>query len=136
MTDKRNSRRIVLDDGKTFSPKDQKACAPESSWSDFYAQEMVEHCAPSLDPQKDQLALYYFQGCPFCDMVRREIDALDVDVELRNIYDDRSHRDELIAARGRATVPVLRITAPGSEDRWMPESRDIVQYLQRTYGQA
>jgi hypothetical protein len=28
---------------------------------------------------------------------------------------------------------VLRITSPEGEDRWMPESRDIVGYLQETY---
>ncbi len=115
---------------------EHRARAPESRWSDFYAREMVEHCAPSLAPQEDGLALYHFDGCPFCEMVRREIDALGIEVELRDIYDCREHRDDLIAARGRATVPVLRVTTPGGDDRWMPESRDIVQYLQRTYGES
>ena len=59
-----------------------------------------------------------------------------LDVELRNIYDDRQHFDELRAARGRTTVPVLRITSSDGEDRWMPESADIVRYLQATYGKA
>jgi glutaredoxin len=115
---------------------EHRARAPATGWTEFYAQEMVEHCAPSLSPQEDELALYFFDGCPFCDMVRRDIEAMGIDVDLRNIYDDAQHRGDLIAARGRATVPVLRITTPQGEDRWMPESRDIVQYLQRTYGEG
>jgi hypothetical protein len=39
-------------------------------------------------------------------------------------------------ARGRTTIPVLRITTADGEDRWMQETADIVRYLQATYGQA
>ncbi len=34
------------------------------------------------------------------------------------------------------TVPVLRITSPDGEQRWLRESADIVRYLQQTYAQA
>ena len=85
---------------------------------------------------KKNLALYYFDGCPFCVRVLRAIDTLGLDVELRNIYEDRGYLDELREVRGRTTVPVLRITSPDGEDRWMPESADIVRYLQATYGQV
>ena len=73
---------------------------------------------------------------PFCLRVRRAIDILGLDVELRNIYEDRAHFDELREARGRTTVPVLRITSPDGDERWMPESADIVRYLQATYGEV
>ena len=43
---------------------------------------------------------------------------------------------ELRDARGRTTVPVLRITSPDGNERWMPESSDIVRYLQTSYGQV
>ena len=69
-------------------------------------------------------------------MVRTGIDHLGVDVELRDIFENPQHRDDLIAARGRATVPVLRITSPNGEERWMPESRDIVRYLEKTVARA
>jgi glutaredoxin 2 len=82
------------------------------------------------------LALYYSEGCPFCVRVLRAIDALNIDVEPRNIYEDPAHLEELRAARSRTTVPVLRITSTDGEDRWMPESADIVRYLQASYGQA
>jgi glutaredoxin 2 len=82
------------------------------------------------------LSLYYFDGCPFCVRVLRAIDALGLDVELRNIYSDPAHLAALREVRGRTTVPVLRITSQDGEERWMPESADIVRYLQATYGQA
>ena len=82
----------------------------------------------------DRLALYYFPSCPYCVLARRVIDHLNLDVELRNIHGDRQHWDDLIAARGTSTVPVLRITSPDGEERWMPESRDILRYLENTFG--
>lgn len=113
---------------------EHQARSPHSDWRDFYANELVEHCAVSESPAEDKLALYYFDGCPFCNTVRSAIDQLGIGVELRNIFEEARHRDDLVAARGRATVPVLRITSPDGEDRWMPESRDITTYLQETYG--
>jgi len=112
---------------------EHQARSPDSDWPEFYANEFIERCAPSESPATDRLALYYFDGCPFCNMVRAAIGELNIDVELRNISQDMGHRDDLVEARGRATVPVLRITTPEGEDRWMPESRDIVAYLQKTY---
>lgn len=113
---------------------EHQARAPDSDWVDFYAHEMVEHCALSPTAAADTLALYYYDGCPFCMMVQQSIDDLDVNVELRDILSDRRHRGDLVDARGRATVPVLRITTPDGNDRWMPESRDIMSYLEKTYG--
>ena len=112
---------------------EHRARAPESDWPAFYANEIVEHCAPSESPAEDKLALYYMDGCPFCNIVRAEIDELGIDVELRSIIDELQYRNDLIEVRGRATVPVLRITSPGGEDRWMPESQDIIRYLRKTY---
>ena len=112
---------------------EHQARSPDGEWPQFYANEIVERYAPSESPAEDRLALYYFDGCPFCNMVSRAIDLLDIDVERRNIMLEPQHRDDLIEARRRATVPVLRITSPNGEDRWMPESRDIVSYLQQTY---
>jgi glutaredoxin len=112
---------------------EHKARAPEAEWSEFYANEIVEHCGRSETPDEDALTLYYSNGCPFCNLVRSAINQLGVDVELRNIFEKSEYRKQLIDVRGRATVPVLRITSPDGEDRWMPESRDIVDYLQETY---
>lgn len=112
---------------------EHEARAPDSGWADFYAAEIIERCAPAETPAEDELALYYFDGCPFCALVRSEIDQLGIEVELRDIFSDLQHRDDLVGARGRATVPVLRITSADDGDRWMPESHDIVNYLRKTY---
>ena len=113
---------------------EHEARSPESEWPEFYANEFVERFAPSESPAEDKLALYHYNGCPYCSMVRAAIDRLGIDVELRDIFQNDQDRDDLVNVRGRATVPVLRITSADGEDRWMPESRDIVSYLQETYG--
>ena len=112
---------------------ERSALAPDADWPGYYADHFLECFAPSATAAEDRLALYHFHGCSFCSLVTATIDRLGLDVELRDIYADRANREALIAARGRSTVPVLRITAPDGEDRWMPESRDIVEYLEKAY---
>ena len=113
---------------------ERQAMAPDSSWVDYYANHFLEHFSKSDTPAEDELALYYFPTCPFCQRVLRKIAELDLDVDLRNIHESTDYRDELIAARGRGTVPVLHITDPDGDVRWMPESADIVAYLDEMYG--
>ncbi len=79
------------------------------------------------------LALYLYDGCPYCERVRRAVSRLGIQLEERNIHEHRKWNDELRAARGRSTVPVLRIEDDGPV-RWMPESADIVVWLERRYG--
>jgi len=112
---------------------EQQARDPDADWTEYDADYFIEKFSPSDTPSDDKLALYHFLGCPFCAMVTRAIDNLGVDVELRDINEDPKYRDELISARDRATVPVLRIMAADGEDHWMPESRDIVHYLEQTF---
>jgi len=83
----------------------------------------------------DDLALYHYEGCPYCSRVRRALDELGVEVELRDIHRDPAHERALVAARGRHTVPVLRIRR-AEGDEWLPESRDIVQYLRDRFSRA
>lgn len=109
---------------------EHNARAPESDWPEFYADQFIERYASSPAPAKDKLALYHSHTCPYCAIVRSAIDRLGLDVELREIFDDPEYRSELLDARGRATVPVLRITSPDGEERWMPESQDIIRYLE------
>jgi glutathione S-transferase len=82
---------------------------------------------------EEELALYYTPICGYCLRVLRVIERLGLEVELRNTIQDPKHWDALFAARGRATVPVLWIHRPGEEPRWMPESADIIDYLERHY---
>lgn len=77
------------------------------------------------------LALYYFEGCPFCARVQEAADRLEVALEYRDIQREPARREELVEATGRKTVPCLRIEEPSGEVRWMHESEDIVGYLER-----
>ena len=81
-----------------------------------------------------KLALYEFPSCPFCRRVMDAIDALGVEVELRDIQRDSDFRDELQTATGRSTVPVLRIEDGAGDVQWMPESLDIIAYLREQTG--
>lgn len=76
-------------------------------------------------------ALYYYDQCPFCQMVLRETRNLPVKVELKNTLKDPQNRQDLIQGGGRATVPCLRITGEDNQVQWMYESGDIVQYLKQ-----
>lgn len=111
------------------------ARAPDTDWADFYADEFVEHYAASETARNDTLALYFMATCPFCQRVMKTIDRLGLDVEMRDVLAHSALRDELIQVRGRATVPVLWIQSPDGSVRWMPESRDIIHYLESTYEQ-
>jgi glutaredoxin len=113
---------------------EHQARSPKSSWKEFYADQFIERYAPSPTQAEDKLALYYSRTCPYCRLVLSAIDKLGTDVELMEIFDEPAYREELVEARGRATVPVLRITAPDGEQRLMPESRDIVRYLKSLSG--
>ncbi|MFN3203022.1 MAG: glutaredoxin family protein [Bradymonadia bacterium] len=84
-------------------------------------------------PKTDHLALYAYPTCPFCRRVSKAIDDLGLEVEYRNIHQDRAAYQALLQARGRGTVPVLRIDGEGG-DTWMPESADIVDYLYKEFG--
>ena len=76
-----------------------------------------------------QYALYYYDACPFCQMVLRSLNNVNVEVELRNTLTDPTNRQALIQGGSRSTVPCLRIEKDGQE-QWMYESRDIIAFLQ------
>lgn len=80
----------------------------------------------------DDLSLYYYDGCGYCERVKRTLLGLGVQVTMRNILEDPQHMRDLVAARGRRTVPVLRIARDGG-DEWMPESADIIRYLEQRF---
>ena len=82
-----------------------------------------------------RLALYHFDSCPYCVMVRTTIDRLGLDVELRNIHQNAEYRSELVNVRGRETVPVLRVESPDGQVQFIPESSTINRYLRELAGQ-
>lgn len=82
------------------------------------------------------LALYHFEGCPYCHRVRSAMARLDLELELRDIQLNSAFRDELVKATGRQMVPCLRIEEPGGRLRWMHESLDIIEYLEAEVARA
>ena len=82
-----------------------------------------------------RLALYTRGCCFFCVYVMRAIKQLGLEVELRDVGRDPGHRSDLIAATGRKTVPVLHIEHADGRIEWLPESREIVRYLYRHFGE-
>lgn len=80
---------------------------------------------------KDEaLTLYHFDSCPYCERVRSAMARLGIDLPLRDIRKDPAYRDELVAATGRGQVPVLRIESEDGNVAWMPESLDIIAFLE------
>jgi len=86
--------------------------------------------------EASRLALYKFDGCPFCERVNAALRQLDLEIELRDVRADRARYQELLDATGRGTVPVLRIEGADGSVRWMPESLDIVRFLHEQFGTA
>ncbi|WP_081948960.1 glutaredoxin family protein [Litchfieldella xinjiangensis] len=84
------------------------------------------------DRKPQDLALYHYEGCPFCTRVRNAISRLNIDLKLHDIMRDPGARQRLIAGGGRKTVPCLRIDE-GEKTTWMYESRDIINYLERKF---
>lgn len=82
------------------------------------------------------LVLYGYPECPFCRRVLGAIESLGLDVLLRNTMRDDEANTALFEATGRETVPVLRIEHRDGSVRWMPESLDIVRYLNERHASA
>lgn len=82
---------------------------------------------------EEGLALYQFMGCPYCAHVRSAVGALGLEIELRDIHATPEYAEELRGVMGRSTVPVLRIVEGDAEPRWLPESADIIDYLQQRF---
>ena len=78
------------------------------------------------------LELYELQGCPYCAKVKRKLDELDLDYDSRMVPRSHSERDEVAEVSGQTGVPVL--VDPDNDVEGMPESDDIVAYLEEEYG--
>ena len=78
------------------------------------------------------LVLYEQKGCPFCVKVRRTLEDLGLEYESRMVSMAHSQRDEVQEISGQTGVPVL--VDPDNGVEGMPESSDIVEYLEETYG--
>ena len=78
------------------------------------------------------LILYELEGCPYCQKVKRKLSDLELEYESRMVPRSHSERNEVEDISGQTGVPVL-IDEEHDVDG-MPESDDIVAYLEKTYG--
>ena len=85
-----------------------------------------------VDNAASALALYQFNGCPFCVKVRRTLRRLNLPVELRDASGNAEHRQTLLAQGGKVKVPCLRIEE-GGQTRWLYESSAINEYLEQRF---
>ena len=76
-----------------------------------------------------QFTLYHMDWCGFCRRVRSVASQLDIELTLVDIEESPDAGAMLRSRLGRSTVPVLGWTDDG-EDKLMPESADIIRYLQ------
>ena len=77
------------------------------------------------------LTLYELPGCPYCAKVKDKLADLGLDyesIEVPRSHDDRTAVEEV---SGQTGVPVL--VDPDHDVEGMPESDDIVAYLEETY---
>ncbi|MFB6127719.1 MAG: glutaredoxin family protein [Halolamina sp.] len=80
------------------------------------------------------LILYELQGCPYCAKVKNKLSELGLEYESKMVPSSHAERTEVEEVSGQTGVPVLVDEAHGVEG--MPESDDIVEYLNETYGDA
>jgi len=80
------------------------------------------------------LELYELEGCPYCAKVKKKLDELGLEYESHMVPRSHSDRTEVEAVSGQTGVPVLVDNEHSIEG--MPESDDIVAYLEKTYGTA
>lgn len=78
----------------------------------------------------EMLEVYQFEGCPYCKKVRQKLTELQIDFIARQVKPngDRARVEEV---SGQTGVPVL---VDPNTDTVMPESDDIVDYLEEHYG--
>jgi len=79
------------------------------------------------------LELYELDGCPYCAKVTRKLDELGLEYESHMVPRSHDERTEVKEVSGQTGVPVL--VDKEQEIEGMPESDDIVEYLEQTYGQ-
>ncbi|ERG93111.1 MAG: glutaredoxin related protein [Haloquadratum walsbyi J07HQW1] len=78
------------------------------------------------------LTLYELNGCPYCAKVIDKLDELELEYDSVSVPRAHSERTEVESISGQTGVPVLVDEA--NDISGMPESDDIVAYLERTYG--
>ena len=99
-----------------------------------------EPCTPPCDFSRRNafvcvmadLTLYELDGCPYCEKVKRTLSELELEYDSVMVPRSHGERTEVEEISGQTGVPVL--VDPEHDVDGMPESDDIVAYLEETYG--
>ena len=78
------------------------------------------------------ITFYRLQACPFCERVTRTLQEQGLDYHSRFVEPMHSDRDVVKRLSGKRTVPAIHDENTGVT---MSESANIVEYLERTYGE-
>jgi len=79
------------------------------------------------------ITVYRLQACPFCERVTRVLDDLELDYRSRFVEPMHSERNVVKRLTGKRTVPAIVDEETGVT---MSESANIVDYLERSYGEG
>lgn len=77
------------------------------------------------------ITLYRLQACPYCERVVRKLDEYGLDYRSRFVEPMHSDRDVVKRISGKRSVPAIVDENTGLT---MSESGNIVEYLEKTYG--
>jgi glutathione S-transferase len=81
--------------------------------------------------RKTEIKLLQAEWCPYCARVRRKLTDLLLDYETINVPRDHALRDEVVAASGQTSIPVLV-----DGDVVLDDDDTIIPYLDEKYGAA
>lgn len=79
----------------------------------------------------DGMTLYRLHGCPYCERIVRLLDRYGLSYRSKFVAGEHSRRNAVKRVAGTRSVPVLVDADRGVT---MAESANIVEYLERTYG--
>ena len=79
------------------------------------------------------ITLYRLQACPYCERVVRLLEELGLPYRSRFVEPMHSDRNVVKRVSGKRSVPAIVDENTGVT---MSESGNIVEYLQRTYGES
>ncbi len=77
------------------------------------------------------ITLYRLQACPYCERVVRALETHDLSYRSRFVEPMHADRNVVKRLTGKRTVPAIVDEATGVT---MSESANIVEYVERTYG--
>lgn len=81
--------------------------------------------------ERPSITLYRLQACPYCERVVRKLKEFDLPYESRFVEPMHSDRNVVARLTNKRSVPAIVDEDTGVT---MSESANIVQYLERTYG--